>query len=272
MTAINTPISNAELERRRSAVRAKMADQGIDVLVLQANNDYMGGAVRYLSDFPAGNGYPVSLVFPREGDATLVRQGPFHGEQNLTSGRGPLYGVGRVLTTPSYASVGYTRYYDAELIVKALSGFEHATIGWPASAEVSFPTIEYVRREMPHASFVENWDVIDEVKMVKSAEELELVRSTCAVQDAAMEAAFVALKPGMRESELTAIAEFTARSLGSEQGLYLCSSWQPGSSTPFGPPHNQAKVIEEGDMIRLLVQGGSTPSSAEWHRLVPFRA
>lgn len=254
MTAINTPISNAELERRWSAVRERMAEQGIDVLVCQANNDYMGGAVRYLSDVPAGNGYPVSLVFPREGDATLVRQGPFHGEQNLPRGAGPLHGVARILTTPSYASVGYTRYYDAELIVKALSGFEHATIGWPASAEVSFPTIEYVKRGMPHAKYVEGWDVIDEVKMVKSAEELELVRRTCAVQDAAIAAAFAALKPGMRESELTAIAEYTARSLGSEQGLYLCSSWQPGSSSPFGPPHNQAKVIEEGDMIRLLVE------------------
>src|SRR5665213_2742817 len=49
ISRINTPISNAELERRWSAVRDRMADQGIDVLVCQANNDYMGGAVRYLS-------------------------------------------------------------------------------------------------------------------------------------------------------------------------------------------------------------------------------
>jgi Xaa-Pro aminopeptidase len=252
---INTPISNAELERRWKAVRERMADRGIDVLVCQANNDYIGGAVRYLSDVPAGNGYPVSLVFPREGDATLIRQGPVHGEQIVPQGGGgPLHGIGRILTTPSYASVSYTRYYDAELIVKALAGFEHATIDFPASAEVSYPTIEFVRREMPDATFVEDWDVIDEVKMVKSAEELELVRRTCAVQDAAMEAAFTALKPGMRESELTAIAEYTARSMGSEQGLYLCSSWQPGESSPFGPPHVQAKVIEKGDIVRLLIE------------------
>ncbi len=231
-----------------------MERAGIDVLVCQANNDYMGGALRYLCDVPAGNGYPVSLVFPREGDATLVRQGPVHGDQTLAAAAGPLHGVGRILTTPSYASVGYTRYYDAELIVKALAGFEHATIAWPASAEVSYPTIDYVRRELPESTFVEAWDVIDHVKMVKSPEELELVRRTCDVQDAAMAAAFAALKPGMRESELTAIAEFTARSLGSEQGLYLCSSWQPGHSFPFGPPHNQAKIIEEGDVVRLLVE------------------
>lgn len=252
---INTPISNAELERRWRAVRDRMADQGIDVLVCQANNDYMGGTVRYLCDVPAGNGYPVSLVFPQQGDGTLIRQGPFHGEQIVPQGGdGPLHGIGRVLTTPSYASVGYTRYYDAELIKTALAGFEHATIGLPTSAEASYPTIEYLRREMPDAKFVECWDVVDDVKMVKSGEEQDLIRRTCAVQDAAMAAAFAVLKPGMRESELTAVAEYTARCMGSEQGLYLCSSWQPGNSSPFGPPHNQAKIIEEGDVVRLLIE------------------
>ena len=42
---INTPISSAELERRWAAVRAAMAEQGIDVLLMQANNDFMGGYV-----------------------------------------------------------------------------------------------------------------------------------------------------------------------------------------------------------------------------------
>jgi Xaa-Pro aminopeptidase len=156
--------------------------------------------------------------------------------------------------TPSYCSAGYTRYYDAELIKTALAGFERATIGLPASAEASYPTIEYLRREMPYATFVECWDVVDDVKMVKSEEEMELVRRTCALQDAALAAAFAALKPGMRESELTAVAQYTAQVMGSEQGLYMCASWKPGSSTLMGPPHNQAKFIEEGDVVRILIE------------------
>ena len=36
---INTPISLAELERRWAAVRAAMTEHGIDVLLMQANND-----------------------------------------------------------------------------------------------------------------------------------------------------------------------------------------------------------------------------------------
>jgi Xaa-Pro aminopeptidase len=251
---INAPISTTELERRWKAVRANMEAEGIDVLVVQANNDYMGGTLRYLSDLPAGNGYPISLVFPREGDATLVCQGPFHGDRHVPVTDEQLRGIGRVLTTPSFATVAYSRYYDAELIKQALSGFEKATIGLPANAESTYPTIEYLRNELPDATFVECWDVVDEVKMVKSPEEQELVRRTCEVQDAALAAAFAALEPGMRESEFTALAEYTARCLGTEQGIYLCASWQPGSNFPMGPPHVQNKVFEKGDVLRLLVE------------------
>jgi Xaa-Pro aminopeptidase len=252
---INTPISTAELERRWKAVRANMVAKGIDVLVCQANNDHMGGTLRYLSDIPAGNGYPVSLVFPLEGGATLVRQGPFHGDREVPQGGdGMLRGIDRVLTTPSYASAGYTRYYDGELIKKALAGYEKATIGLPASSQATYPTIEYLRSEFPNATFVECWDVVDDVKIVKSPEEQELIRRTCALQDAALEAAFDILEPGMRESEFTAMAEYTARRLGSEQGIYLCASWQLGSSNQMGPPHIQSKVIEKGDVVRLLVE------------------
>ena len=40
---VNTPISTAELERRWAAVRAKMAEKKIDVLLMQATQDFMGG-------------------------------------------------------------------------------------------------------------------------------------------------------------------------------------------------------------------------------------
>ena len=42
---LNTPISTAELERRWRAVRAAMEREKIDVLLMQNNNDHMGGYV-----------------------------------------------------------------------------------------------------------------------------------------------------------------------------------------------------------------------------------
>ena len=82
---LNTPISTTELQRRWTAVRAAMQAQKIDVLLMQNNNDYMGGYVKYFTDMPATNGYPNTVVFPREDDMTVVCQGPFGGSETTAS-------------------------------------------------------------------------------------------------------------------------------------------------------------------------------------------
>ena len=72
---LNKPISTEELERRWMVIRAAMAEEGIDVLLMQNNNDHMGGYVKYFTDMPAANGYPVTVVFPRGDAMTVVGQG-----------------------------------------------------------------------------------------------------------------------------------------------------------------------------------------------------
>ena len=69
---INHPISTAELERRWAAVRAAMAEHTIDALLMQSNNDWMGGYVKYFTDVPATNGYPVTVVFPKDERMTVI--------------------------------------------------------------------------------------------------------------------------------------------------------------------------------------------------------
>src|SRR5690242_8320627 len=126
---VNTPISDAELERRWTAVRAAMEQQGIDALVMQANNDFMGGYVKYFTDLPATNGYPVTVVFPRNERMTVVGQGPMGVVRELPpEGDGVRRGVARFIGCPSYASAPYTAGYDASLIIPALKPFAGGTI------------------------------------------------------------------------------------------------------------------------------------------------
>src|SRR5215475_15557902 len=97
---LNTPISTAELQRRWQAVRGAMAQHKIDVLVMQNNNDHMGGYVRWFTDMPATNGYPNTVIFPADDDMTVVMQGPFNGDGKPDPS--VWRGVKRILTTPSY--------------------------------------------------------------------------------------------------------------------------------------------------------------------------
>jgi Xaa-Pro aminopeptidase len=253
---LQTPISTAELERRWKAVRAAMEVEKIDVLLMQNNNDHMGGYVKYFTDLPATNGYPNTVVFPRDDEMTLVAQGPFGGTQEITAAGGDdmRRGIKRVLTTPSYASAVYTKDYDPELAATAIEPYARGTIGLVSTYQMSFAMVDYVKRRFAGATFVDATDLVDRIKSIKSPEEQELVVRACQMQDGAMKAAFDAIKPGMRDTEVAAAAQFYSQCQGSEQGIYLCASAPLGTPMKFSQRHYQNRTIREGDYVALLVE------------------
>jgi Xaa-Pro aminopeptidase len=252
---LNTPISTGELERRWTAVRAAMEAERIDVLLMQNNNDHMGGYVRYFTDMPATNGYPNTVVFPRDDRMTVVTQGPFGGAQELPpAGDGTWRGVKRVLTTPSYASAHYTKDYDPELAATALKPYAKGTIGLVGTYQMSFALIDEIKRRFSAATFVDASELVDRIKVIKSPEEMELIRRTARMQDGAMQAAFAAIKPGMKDSDVSAIAQHYSQRHGSEQGIYLCASSPLGHPARINIRHVQDRVIQKGDQVALLVE------------------
>ena len=44
------PVSDAELDSRWTAVRKVMADGGVDAIVAQSNNDWLGGHAKWLTE------------------------------------------------------------------------------------------------------------------------------------------------------------------------------------------------------------------------------
>jgi Xaa-Pro aminopeptidase len=253
---LNAPISTKELERRWSAVRKAMEARGIDVLVMQNNNDFMGGYVKYFTDLPATNGYALSVVFPRDEGMTVIGQGPFGMDRLLPpEGDGVRRGVKRMMASPSYASAPFTKENDAALAEKAMEAYSGATIGLVGTACMPSAFVDYLRRgKLSNAKFVEASDFVDEIKSVKSAEEIEILRRTALMQDACMEAAFAAMKPGMKDIEVAAVAETTGHSQGSEQGLFMCASGPIGTAPLQANRHFQNRTLQAGDQLSLLVE------------------
>ncbi len=163
---INTPISTRDLERRWSAVRAAMNERRIDVLLMQNNNDHMGGYVKYFTDLPAPFGYPVPVVFPGDHRMSVIAQGPIGSNVQLPpEGDGLRRGVKDFMTTPSFAS---------------------ATIGLVGLGTLPVSLIDPLRRgRLSKANFVDASGMVDPIKVIKSEEELALIRRTAAVRDAA---------------------------------------------------------------------------------------
>ena len=69
---LRKPISKEELERRWRAVREAMERDKLDCLIMQNDNQYLGGYVRYFTDIPAENSYPMMVVFPLNDDLTII--------------------------------------------------------------------------------------------------------------------------------------------------------------------------------------------------------
>ena len=253
---VNHPIPTAELERRWSAIRAAMEREGIDVLIAQANNDFMGGYVKYLTDLPATNGYVTTVVFPKDEPMTVIGQGAFGMDlQPPPGGDGVRRGVAHVLGTPSYASAHYSAGYDAELAETAMARFAGGTVGMLGTASISFALIDGLRRgRLQRARFIDASPIVDPIKAVKSAVEIELVRRAAAAQDEAMGAALAAVRPGMRELEVAAVAEHVGHSLGSEQGLFLAWSGPAGQPGQIVNRHLQHRELRPGDQFSLLIE------------------
>ncbi len=253
---VNTPIPTRELERRWAAVRAAMAARKVDVLVMQNNNDFQGGYVKYFTDQPATNGYPMTVVFPKDDRMAIIGQGPFGADRAIPpEGDGVRRGARRFLGTPNYSNASYTLPYDAELAEKALEGYSGATIGLVGLGTMPVSFLDHLKKgRLSNAKFVDMTDEVDRIKAVKSDDELALIRKTAQMQDVALDAAFRAVEPGKRDIDIAAIAEHACLTMGSEQGLYLACSHAPGQPAFFANRHLQNRVMREGDCYTLLVE------------------
>jgi Xaa-Pro aminopeptidase len=251
---VETPISMQELERRWAAVRKEMAARNIDALVMQNSSDWLGGYVRWFTDVPAHNDYPRNVIFHRDDLMTVVEMGN-KDHRNTLGGKDPLNpGVGEWVFSPSFFSVARTHEYDAVLVAQELKRRGTRTIGWLGRGRLQYDLVRVVEAQVPGATFVDATGFVDELKAVKSAEEIALIRRAAAMQDAQWAKVVAAAKPGMRDSEITALAQYEGELLGSEQGLFRCSSAPPGEPAILRGRHYQGRVMKAGDYMTLLIE------------------
>jgi Xaa-Pro aminopeptidase len=245
----------AELERRWRLLRNAMEREGIDVLLAHTNADALGGYVRYLSDMGTSGGYAVTVLFPRERPMTIVAHGPNGEDRRLSSDQDPmLYGVERMLGSWSFSSASFCATDDATQIVRALRELGPSRVGLVGYAQMGFGMLDHVRRELDAVEFVDAADLTDTVKAVKSDYEREAIARTVSMQVAVFEAALDAIAPGRTEWDVTLAATLAARRHGSEHGPIMVGSAPPGRPAMFKPPRLQARVLEPGDRLTMLIE------------------
>lgn len=249
------PISTRELERRWAATRKEMAERKIDALVMQNNNDWLGGYVRWFTDTPLSNGYPRSVIFPAGDLMTVVDMGARGVRRKLDGGDAINPGVGEMIFTPSFTNVAYTDEYQAELVTEELARRGYGTIGWVASGAMPHKFVARIERELDgKAKFVDATEFVDRLKAIKSEEEKDLIRKAALMQDEIFARVLQKIRPGMTDNDVTALAQYEGRLLGSEQGLFLGSSAPLGQASRFIDRHLQARKLKPGEHFTLLIE------------------
>lgn len=249
-------VSTPELERRWKAAREVMKERKIDYLLMRQDEEYYGGYVRWFSGITPRHSYPITVIFPIDDEMTTISSSP---PAPPNEGRPPEWavrGVKKRLGAPYYPSLHYTNYYDAELAVGPLNEKKGATVGFVGTSSIGAPFYLYVTQHLPGATFVDATDPIDYLKAVKSPEEIELIKGTARLQDAVIEHLKKVIRPGLKDLEINAEADYVSTKMGSTRLQVLISSYHPGEQTiGFMGRHFMNRVVKEGDHLIVLLEG-----------------
>jgi Xaa-Pro aminopeptidase len=248
------PISDAELDRRWAAVRKAMTEEGVDALIVQSNNDWLGGYVKWLTDHPATNGYPKTVVFHADDWMTVIDMGPRGGRRKLGGNDEVHRGVGEILTTPAFTSVAYTDEYQAELVVSDIKRRNCRVVGVAGGGALPHRFMTRIGRDLAPIRLIDMTDAVDWVKAIKSPEEISAIRKTAHMQDEVFARLLAKVRPGMRDTDITALAQYEGRLLGSEQGLFLGASAPLGMRSGFADRYQQGRTLRDGEHFTILIE------------------
>jgi Xaa-Pro aminopeptidase len=245
-------ISTQELERRWKLARDHMNERGLGALVIQTERDFTGGYVKWFTDIPAY--YPRTVIFHASDLMTVVEHGATGRQRSLAGNDAENPGVGEVITTSAFPSVHYTQTYDAEVVSDVLSRRGYRKIGLVGASGMRHGFVTYLEHTQSNAEIVDETEFIDRAKAVKSLEEIGLIRNAAEMQDAVFRKVLSHIKPGMRDIEVAALAQYEGQLLGSEQGIFLGMSAKLGQPAFFAQRHFQGRTLRPGDHMSLLIE------------------
>ena len=230
-----------------------MAEKNIDYLVIQNDESFLGGTIRWFTDFSARNQMQMTVIFPLEGDMTTIVCGTEPPNDNSPP-EWACRGIGRRLGNVYFPTLSYTNTYDAKLAADVLREKPDAVIGWVEAAFIPFPFAGYLEQALPKARFVDASDWVAEIIAIKSPEEIEYIKQSAALEDAGIEELKKIIVPGKKCSDVSAELHCFFSKNGSERGLIQVGTGPMGTNVAFDVRRFQERVIHEGDQVMVLIE------------------
>ena len=232
-----------------------MRREAIDALIVGGTSALANGHLRWFTGIPYLGGNSRTVIFPVEGLMTAVEHGDADGESSSNGNNPANPGIGRRLTTPAHMfSVGYTTGQEAAILAREIKSSRYGTIGLVHPGGMYHGVLAPLLEALPDVRIVDSTDEIDRLISIKSAEELRLVRACAAMQDDIIAKLRDFIRPGVRDAEIVAYAEYLGKVAGSTDGTFLASSAPPGEAAQLRPRHQLGRELRAGDTFTILVE------------------
>ena len=251
-------MDNNPYEQRRQTVADSLPGRKLDCLLVAFSPN-----LRYLSGFTGSSG--ALLILP---------------------GRSTLFTDPRYRIQAAQESTCKIRIAKGPLVLDLLAALSKAgvkRIGYEP-ARMTCDSFEAIKQRLPLRASLEpvtGW--IEELRMVKSAEELALIRRSVATNSRAFQQTIAHVKPGIRERDLAAELEYRMRRLGAEKASFEtivaagCRSALPHAQpTAARLSPGDLVVVDMGafqdgyasDMTRMLSVGAPSAKVKRMYRAV----
>jgi Xaa-Pro dipeptidase len=245
--------SREEFDERLAAVRASMARRGIELCLLSTpeNVFYLTGLDHW------GYFAPHLLIVPARGEMILVTRAMERVTIANQVGNARFEGHADNETAADLAG----RLLQDSGLAKRRTGIE----AWSSGLACGFA--EVLRRACPGAEWVDVTGLVDDLRMVKSPAERDLMRQAARVSDAAGAAAIAAIRAGASEREVAAECQ---------RAMILAGGTYPGfgpfirSTARLGEEHTSwgDTSFADGDTVFLELAGCVARYHAPLGRLV----
>ncbi len=228
--------SEGEMARRQNALRAAMAEAGIDAVLLTSYQN-----IDYFADFLyCAFGRPYGLVVTAD-RATLIAA-------NIDGGQPGRRAFAECLAYTDWQRDNYYHAVRGQLPARGRIGIEFD--------HVSLETRARLADALPDAEFVDVGRTTMEMRMVKSAEEIELIRNGARIADIGGAAAVDAIAEGVPEHEiaLAATAAMVREIARTYPHAELRDTWtwfQSGINTDGAHNPVTSRRLRRGDILSL---------------------
>lgn len=235
-----------ERDRRWTAVRQRMARDGIDAIVAPPNpgnsTDWQADA-RYLSHCGGGNDTSIGVVFPAVGEVTAVaasareRWGPAV-QDWVADVRSVNRDFGRAMAD-RLGELGLRR---GRIGISGLLGGTRTPEG-----TILHGTFQALRDALPEAEFIDATDLLQDVREIKSPEEMAALQCSIDIVERAMDAQLVAAQPGVPDYVVWAQTMHAMFVRGSELGVHY--NWVSGSNPGRTLTRPTGRPLDAQDLI-----------------------